>query len=214
MDPIPATNPRFDRRWVRDLCELGPRPLITTGWLRLWMTHHFQKGNFESTAPSIQKAFWSSDRARTGIAIESVTKWIPELTEHRPGVIIKRNAWKRVRLGIADKLMFHWPIDGQDSYTNFWQGSHTLFCISGEGAEAEILAAEVYRELNQFSDVIRRTLNLVRFEVMEVGELMLLEQARENFVVPVTVGYAYQENWRVLQEAPRIRRIDLRDLMP
>jgi hypothetical protein len=218
IDPMPArTPPRFDSRWINGLCELGPRPLVTTGWLRLWLTHHFGDASLiEGQEPSLQKSLWTRDTKTTNIAIESVTRWVPELTEHRPGIIIKRNGWKRVRQGIADRLMFTWPIDGQQSFTNFWQGSHTLFCITpgGDGAECELLAAEVYRELNQFGPIVREILNLVRFEVTEVGELLLLEQARENFVVPVTVSYAYQEGWRLLQEAPKIRRIDLATFYP
>lgn len=216
-DGTEVTPPRFNQRWfASSLCELGPRPLVTTGLLRLWMTHHFaNKDLLEGKNPNLLKSLWTAD-TKTGIAIESVTKWKPELTEKRPGIMIKRHAWKRIRIGIGDRHMFTWPIDGQESFTNLWQGSHTLFCITGggDGAETEILAAEVFRELNQFSEVFRQTLNLVRFEVAEVGELMMLEQARENFVVPVTVAYVYQEGWRVLREAPKIRRIDMALFQP
>jgi len=215
--PLPAVIPRIDAQWFRGICELGPRPLVVTGWLKVWLQGHFytlsQIEDQESTA--LRKALWKPECDTTGIAIESVTKWTPELTEKRPAVIIKRNSWRHVRLGIDDRMFFTLEKDWQNRYTNVWQGSHTLFCIAGDGAEAEKLAAEVFRELNEFGPIIRIILDLMRFEVMEVGEITKLKQnARENFVVPITVTYAYREEWMVRQEGPKFKRLDLAVFQP
>jgi len=209
-------EPRFDAVWIKGMCELGPRPLVATGWLRLWLTSHFANKDFlEDQDPDgpLQRMLWKSD-STTGIVIESVTKWTPEMTESRPGVIIKRNGWRRLRLGINDKLMDMGVTDGLERFENWWQGSHTLFCITNDGAETEKLAAEVFRELNQFGPLVRALLDLKRFEVTEVGELAILEEGRENFVVPITVAYGYSEGWVLRQEAPIVKRIDIALLQP
>jgi hypothetical protein len=112
-------------------------------------------------------------------------------------MIKKRNGWKNLRMGIDNRMMGVVPSDGHDYYTNFWTGSHTLFCLSSEGAAAEILAAEVFRELNHFAGKVRPRVGLHRLEVIEVGEAYLLEESTENFAVPVTVGYAWQDSWLV-----------------
>jgi hypothetical protein len=218
-DPAPLPYqpiPRIDATWFRDICELGPRPLVVTGWLKIWLQGHFaSQQNIEDQTGAVYKSLWKPDFKQTRIAIESITKWAPELTEFRPAVIIKRNAWKRVRLGVDDRMMGTMAPDMQNRYSNVWQGSHTLFCIAGDGAEAEKLAAEVFRELNEFGPIIRRILDLMRFEVLEVGELYKVKtNARENFAVPVTIGYAYREDWKVMQEAPRLKRIDLAIFQP
>jgi hypothetical protein len=205
--------PRFDSTRVNSLCELGPRPLVMQGWLRLWLTGHFQKANLEDQDQTIQKMLWRPD-ATTGIMIESNTRWVPELTELRPAVILKRGAWRRIRLGIADRMLGYFQIDGQEVYANLWQGSHTLFCIASKGGEVEKLAAEVYRELNEFGPAFREVLNLMRFEVTEVGEIMILEEARQNFVVPVVVAYAFTEQWHLNREVPVMRRIDMTQFQP
>ena len=215
--PLDDTIPRIDAQWFRHICELGPRPLVVTGWLKVWLEGHFftlsQIEDQHSTA--LRKALWTTNCDTTGIAIESVTKWTPELTEKRPAVIIKRNSWRHVRLGIDDRMFFTVDKDWQNRYTNLWQGSHTLFCIAGDGAETELLSAEVFRELNEFGPIIRKILNLMRFEVMEVGEITKLKQnARENFVVPITVAYAYREEWMVRQEGPKFKRLDLKTFQP
>jgi len=200
--------PRFDSTWVSSVCEIGPRPLLMQGCLRNWLIGHFQKANLEDPDQTIQKMLWKAD-ATTGIQIESNTRYVPELTELRPAVILKRGAWRRVRLGIADRMLGYTEIEGQEAYANLWQGSHTLFCIANKGGEVEKLAAEVYREMNEFAPAYREVLNLMRFEVTEVGEIMILEEARQNFVVPVVVGYAFMEQWRLNREVPVARSVDV-----
>jgi hypothetical protein len=199
---------RFDSARVSSLCELGPRPLVMTGWLRLWLEAHFQKGNLEDQDQTIQKMLWQAG-ATTGIMIESNTRWVPELTESRPAIILKRGAWQHQRLGIDNRMFGLHPPDGQEVYANLWQGSHTLFCIANKGAEVEKLGAEVYREMNEFGPAFREVLNLMRFECTEVGEIMILEEARQNFVVPVVVAYAFMEQWKLNREVPVLRTVDL-----
>ena len=64
-----------------------------------------------------------------------------------------------------------------------------------------------------FGPVIQRTLRLHRFSVTEVGAIAELEEATENFVVPVTVGYAYEQNWLIRQQAPTLRSVSLSTLL-
>lgn len=212
---------RLDAKWFSNICELGPRPLVATGWFKLWMQGHFtDRANIEDyQGPDPTGPLWKPDFKDTKIAIESASHWRPELTEMRPSIIIRRNAWKRIRLGIDDRMFFHLAPDAQNRYANWWQGSHTLFCITGDGAESEKLGAEVFRELNEFGPVVRMILDLKRFEVVEVGALLKVKtDARENYAVPVSVSYVYEEAWKVNQEAPKfkrmIQRIDLKHFQP
>ena len=101
---------------------------------------------------------------------------------------------------------------GDPHYEIFWVGSHTLFCIGGTGAEAEILATEVQRQLTQFAPVIQRSLGLMRLRAAQLNEISRLEEAPENFLVPVTFSVAYAERWTIKQQAPRLRGISLTKL--
>lgn len=201
---------------IFDLCGRLPLPLRMTGMFRLWMTYHFSSTSLiVDQDQAIQNAVWTSDPKTTGLVIESYTRWNTEETEKRPAVIIKRNAWKRLRLGIGDRMQGLTEPDGQPVYGNAWQGSHTLFCIAGRGAEAEKLAAEVFCELNEQNPVVRAANDLLRLEVTEVGDLFILDQdARQDFAVPVVVGYGFMESWRIQQEVPIANRIDLALLEP
>jgi hypothetical protein len=177
------------------LCAVGPRPQILTAIFRKWMISHFKDlANIEHK--SLEGYIWRPNIADTGIVITTATQFAPEEAGSRPALVIKRNAWKNIRLGI-DNRMFGPSPDGHDYYANYWMGSHTFFCLAGEGAEAEILAAEVFRELNEFAPTLRPNIGLHRLEVVEVGELYLVEESSENFAVPVNIAYAWEEAWQV-----------------
>lgn len=56
---------------------------------------------------------------------------------------------------------------------------------------------------------MRDHLGLLQFAVTEVGAIAEVEEATENFVVPITVGWAYQETWELQVESLPIKRIPL-----
>jgi hypothetical protein len=191
---------------LSDLCELMPRPLLITGILVQWMRQHFtDPKNIEN--PLLKHSIWSSELSETRIAIDSIFKWDPAHTEARPGIFVKRGPWKVLRYGIDDRKM----VGVNDArctreYNAMCQGSHTLFCIAGESGEVELLAAEIYRELMEFGPVARKLFGFLRFTVTDVGEPSILEEATENFVVPVVVSYGVQDVWTVCPPALQGKR--------
>jgi hypothetical protein len=181
-----------------------------TGLMRLLLTDHYRSAdNIEHAA--FRNRWWRDD-VQTGIAIEDATVWRPELSDKRPAIIIRRNTWKSIKVAI-DNLSGTTPT-GFDEHTKLWRGSHTLFCIAKEGAEAEILAAETYRYLLHFGPVFRKYFNLMMFELVEVGGLSELEEATERYAVPITVAYGWGETWVLQLLSPRLKHISLSSLFP
>lgn len=169
------------------------------------MVRHFHTPD-HIEEPDLRAALWQ-EGVSTGILVESVHRWRGELTEKRPAIIVKRNAYKSVRVLLND---FMGPTEeGNETYSTIWVGSHTLFCIHGTGASVEILATEVQRELTQFGPAIRQELGLKKFQVLEVGQIGEVEEATENNIVPVTVGWAYDETWVLAPEARPLQGIAL-----
>jgi len=195
------------------LCEMGWRPIMITGFLRDWMIRHFATPLTIET-PDLRKYVWSNDE-RTGILIESVHRWKDDLIEKRPAILIKRNpyAGKRVAINDLSGGIGRTADKQYEQHTVLWVGSHTLFCIHGTGASTDILATEVQRELTEFSPKVREYLRMLKFAVTEVGPISEVEEATENYVVPVTVAWAYQETWRLRLEALPLRRIPLTTLL-
>jgi len=190
------------------LCALLPRPIIMTGVFRDVLSRHFVSPDYIES-PDLRHLIWRAGED-TGILIESIHRWRPELTEHRPAVIVKRNAYSNTRRGFGDRRQGPpADIDGFAHYITFWTGSHTLFCIGGSGAQAEILGSEVQREFTQFGPELARALDLKRIQVTEIGAVAELEEAQANYVVPVTVGYTYEERWIVRPQVPRLNKISM-----
>ena len=211
-DTPPEATPQFIVPQPSALCSLLPRPLILTGLLRDILTRHFCTPQYIEE-PDLRQLIWQ-DNPTTGILIESYHRWDPRVMEKRPAVIIKRNAYQNQRTGIGDKHQPTRADRGNPHYATMWLGSHTLFCIGGSsGATAELLATEVQRELTEFGPEIRSKFLLHRFAVIEVGAIAELEEAAQNFVVPVNVGYAFQEHWVLRQQAPLLKHISLSMLL-
>lgn len=202
-----TSTTQFVGTTVSSMCSLLARPIVMTGMFRDFLVRKFQENNIEE--PALRHLVWRKEQT-TGILIESIHRWLPTLTEKRPAVIIKRNAYSNRRMGIGDRNQGN-PADkqGNPHYSTFWVGSHTLFCIGGTGAQAELLGTEVQRELTEYGLELLRDMGLHRFQVTEVGEIHEIEESTESFVVPVTVGYAFEEKWVTIQQAPRLRNVSL-----
>jgi hypothetical protein len=200
------------------LCELGMRPHLMTGVIRQLLLQHFaDRSNLESDVlreandegNPLGDYLWRAGDT-SGILIESVTRWLPDQADGKPAVIIKRNSWSVQRRGINDMHQGHVVIDGFDRYTTFMSGSHTLFAITQEAGEAELLAAEVYKCLVGFGPIIRKSLQILRFVIAEVGGLAQLKDTPQpQFVVPIVVAYAHEESWALKQHVPRLKKITL-----
>ena len=69
-------QPAFDTG--NNLCALGIAPHIVTGYLRDWLTNRFADPNNIETE-QLRGLLWKATQP-TGILIESITKWKPEIT--------------------------------------------------------------------------------------------------------------------------------------
>ncbi len=206
-NPVEVQAPAADctSLGVRSLCEQSWQPILITGMLRDMLVRHFAEP-LAIESKDLRRYVWR-DNERSGILIETVHKWKGSLVEKRPAILLKRNAYKNQRVALAD--LSGKNVKGEEEFTVLWVGSHTLFCIHGTGASCEILATEVQRELTQYAPAVRQYLGLHKFAVTEVGAISEVEEATENYVVPITLGWIYEEHWRLNVEALPIRRIPL-----
>lgn len=214
MSQLTGNTPTITVTDLPHLCSVGPRPQILTAIFMQWMISHFKKlANIEHK--SLDGYIWRPDIKTSGIYITTHTDFDPERANQRPAIVLKRNGWRNLRLGIDNRMMGVISASGDDYYANYWQGSHTFFCLGGTGAETEILAAEVFRELNQFAPRLRPRIGLHRLEVTEVGEVYLTEEAKEHFAVPVNVAYAWEEGWKIqTMDASPLETMELSYLSP
>ena len=133
--------------------------------------------------------------------------------------MIKRNSFRNMQTGFAGQIFggglaaYENEKGAISRYTTLFFGSHTLFCIHGTGASAEILASEVMGHLVACSWPIRRHLGLRQFSVTEVGNIQELEESNENYVVPITVGWGYEHTWQLREESLPLQSVSLTGLL-
>lgn len=191
------------------LADLCPDwiPFQITRLIVQWLRQHYVPGNIQQ--PAIQDNTWLPTDD-TKILIESYTKWKPQLTEKRPGLIVKRHQVQALQDGIGNRMMGGAGAEGLKDYRSVrLVGSHSVFCVAGEGGEAEVLAAETYRELMKFAPKMTERLGLIRTVLSSIGEISLLEEATENFAIPVTIAYAFWDTWRIDElDAPLLARFN------
>lgn len=208
-DDTDAPDIRIDR--VPNFCSLGPRPIVMDGFFRTMMRDHFSNPK-SIEHRQFRERLWTAEECDRGLEIELSYVWRPTATNKRPTIAIRRNGWKAIKMGIANRTGT--TPEGHEQFSKFMQGSHTLFCIAKEGPEANILAAETYRYLLHFGPVVRRYFDLHMFEFVELGELSELQEASERYAVPITVTYAWEEAWTLFHHQPWLKRIQLSALVP
>ncbi len=192
------------------LCSLGMRPLLMTGLIVQTMRQHFVNPN-SIEHEEFRERLWKSDET-TKIYIEDSTVWKPEISGLRPAIIVKRNRWSPVKRLINNQSGTTY--EGFKEYVKFWTGSHTLFCIAKEGAEAELLGLEVLRFLQFHADPIRATFKLLMFDLFDYGELADIKEATDRSAVPITIGYGWADHWVLQSHAPKLKRIAFSTLFP
>lgn len=202
---------RLDK--VSSLCSYGMRPHVMTGFLRQLLIGHFaDPDNIEEARIRRQLeamgAWKPADNGLSagGFLIESITRWVPNAADQRPAILIKRNQWDWLRQGIGDRVGDNY-LTGKTNYAGFWQGSHTLYCITQKGAETEFLATEVIKYIIGFSPFIRSQMDLHKFFVSSVGGVGEIQEVVQGYAVPVTVTYVAEEAWSLQPYVPRLKRI-------
>ncbi len=217
------------------LCATGHPANVLTGIFVRILREHFSladnleyegSNEFESeTSPlpkrQLQQYIWNEDNTVTHIQIQPVWAYNSQDIQRRPGIYVKRNSLQPQKLAINDGYTMNAGRDENGKVINIkgeyksilMVGSHTVFCVGDSGAEVELIGAEVFEHLQGFAQVIRQDAKLHKFAVMELGEVALLDEFVEHFVVPIVVGYAFTWTWRVDKIAPRLKTVTI-DVRP
>jgi hypothetical protein len=192
---------------VSALCSKIATPVIITGLFRDLLIRQFSDPN-NLRESRLRHLLWD-DTNGSKILVESIHRWRPETTQKRPAIILKRNAYRNTRVTVGEQYQGA-PGDtqGNTRYITLWSGTHTLFCLAGSGAEAELLSTEVQQSLTEFAPLMSSYIpRLHRMHVAEVGPVAEIEESQETSVVPVTVFYQYEQGWILKMQAPRLMNV-------
>jgi hypothetical protein len=199
---LPPVQQLFNRS---TLCSRGWQPTLITGFLRNFLTDQWSNA-INIYNPDLKQFVWSNNPT-SGILIETAYRFNPGSAGQRPAIVLKRNRIKFMQLGLGSRQqgVVKRPLEtgAITEYQNKVIGSHTVFCLNWSGAGVEALSTEVRMQLLEFSDPIRQHLSLHQFTVLEEGAVHQLQDSANSYIVPITVGWAYEATWALkLQSLP------------
>lgn len=194
-------------------CSVLVLPVVLTGLFRDLLKEHFSSPDLIEH-PLLKKLIWT-DAPSTELLIETGTRFDPRTAQRRPAIIIRRGAYENQRLGAFGERHQLPPMDrdGTLHFSTFWQGSHTFQCIGGTALQAEYLASEVQRFLHHFAYIHAPELQLLRFEVKQVGETTKMEEWGNHFLIPVLAQYFFEDAWSLRPTAPILKRFSLYSIL-
>lgn len=196
---------------VSALCSYGITPQVMTGALvQLFRQYFADANNVRSHTLRefvIREGLWHTENADRGLYIDDIANWNPELTQSRPAIIIKDGDWTYRSVGIGDRAGADF-VSGEEYFSGYWYGSHSVFSIGAQGPETKLLAIECARALLYFKQTVANQLELHRFALVKLGAAAPLKEATERYIVPIDVAYVVNETWTVQREAPRLKRLE------
>lgn len=202
-------TPEMRLNKISAIFSTGLSPRVITGTLRQIFCQHFSDPE-HVLSPALRRYLTREGGWRSAedspLMIEAIANWRPEMTEARPGIVIKEGDWNWQRVVIGDGAGEHYQ-DGVSYFLGHWMCTHTVFALGGEGAETQNLASEVAKLILWYTPIIQDQLDLHRFTLVSLGALHVLEESKEHYVVPVTVAYVVEERWHMQAETPRLKRI-------
>jgi hypothetical protein len=188
---------------------LGWQPVMLTG-LFVGLARNMFANPKSLPIGDLRRLIWTPGDDRT-ILIRSTDDWDGNFPEERPAIMVKPNGMQNVRLLVGDYVGT--TREGHREYATAWAGSHTAFCISPSSLQAQLMALAVQQEITGFAPQLTEGLELIRLQIVDVGGPAIVEEARANTGVPVTIGWMYGEAWTVEQESRKLRSIDVKYLL-
>lgn len=231
--PLPDPPSTSDKTTLVDmdpvscLCSSQHPTNIMTGVILRLLREHFSRADniiydssFEGKS-CLEQLVWTSDSKTTAIQIQPVWAYKVQDVQRRPAIYVKRNEWTTQKLGINEGFTVNASrgLNGEigrvkgEYQSRMVLGSHTINCVSGEGAMCEDLAGEVFDFMMSFSSVFRSDLKLHKFEVASIGAISEVDESTEHFVVPIVVNYAAAWAWNLNVVAPWFQKLSI-DLEP
>lgn len=178
---------------LTEICTHGHRRLLITGLLLKLLTNHFSRAE-QLIFPELSGRLWTATED-SPLIIESSWSWKPLAASKRPALLVRAGPLQAQRIALAD-LQETLP-SGKNSFAKMLSGSHTILVIAATEAESETLAAETFRFLLRCEQPLQRSLNLLRFQIAELGPPTLMEEYAQMIGCQISLQYAWLEAWEI-----------------
>ncbi len=211
-DTVPAGFAQYHNlQDIQPLCSTGLSPAIITGVIMRLLANHFAEPGLIMD-PDLRQYVWNPKAEQSKIRIVSNTRFDPKAEGRLPALIVKRGPMKSDRKMIDDRVGARTIAEQQAgiiNYSRFMTGTSRVFVVSERDGEAEALAMEVFDTLSFISNEIVARLPFHEFQVMNLGELGVLEAMGNKIGVPIDLQFTFEYAWAIKPLAPLVKNIKL-----
>jgi len=149
---------------------------------------------------------WQADETATKIILEPINKMDFEVVQKRPAVYVARGPITYQRIAINDTHSLN-PREGEMDFAKTAMCTMTCLPLSRNPGEVELLAEEVSELLNVFTSFIKTDFGFQRFDIGAVSPPGVVQENREFFTTPISVGLQWAETWRIKCFSPKLRQV-------
>jgi len=182
---IPILQDFYDR-----VCSKGINRQDITGLLRRLLISYFSNPDNIRNEAIKDRVFKEGED--TGILIEAVGRFRPEIAEKRPAILIRPGEWKVLDLGIQAHLIRGDVFQSGRQYALEVAGTHNIIVVSKTPSETEILADEVFKFFALLRVVLPSITPVPMFKVTGISELKAIAEQKTHFYCIIPVRYHIQ----------------------
>ncbi|MEM3062001.1 MAG: hypothetical protein QW303_00455 [Nitrososphaerota archaeon] len=182
----------LDREYIR---RYPLRPGVMTAIFVNILKHFFAHPSYLSTPRfKLHPNKQLDPDENSNVIIASVAAFLPELSDKRPAVLVRRLEWAVNQLGVGDGRI-NTSNTEHSRYLIGITGGHSIICLSREMGEVEALVEEVMNCFIYFKPALRKMLNLNKLQLTVVDRVSGFKSNRDYFLCPLVVKYTWTESW-------------------
>ena len=190
---LPILQEFYDR-----ICDRGINRQDVTGLFVRLLTDYFKNPD-NIKYEELKGRVWTPGED-TGILIESIGRFRPELAEKRPAILVRPGEWKKVIQGLQGDMIIEGPYQHERVYVLEVQGGHNIISVSKNPVETELLADEVFKFLDMLKAVLPAMTPIAFFRVVGISDLKALPESKTHFCCVIPVVYHVSQRYNITLE--------------
>lgn len=152
------------------------------------------------------------DKFTSAVEIGRLEEYPGDRHTDLPKILVRRGGVTKSQLGIGDNVHMLPGINSGAAklYSHTYTLSVITFAMSRDIGQADHLGAECEQLLSHFTPAIRKTLELLKLNVSQVGEVGKLKEFPNFFVVPIVADIQYTEAVQLKDGGMPLRHVNLK----
>lgn len=152
-------------------------------------------------------ARYDKDQTKSGILVDIAYNWDAARAGKRPAIFIQRGDWDLTHPTMGQSISLGGMKDSENEKLSINMVPIIIKVIASPIGFAEQLAEYVRQPLIYYQNEIRRDFNFRRFRVKEISKPQIYVEAKEYFVIMISIEVAFDEGWIIKGDDLKLKTI-------